>query len=413
MIAHFTLRERQTLPVGVSGGISPEQANEFARLEPALPPSLIEWVHNGIRFGPFCGVIRAGNVIVELLPKIDDREDDDSRARGTLVAMLRETSNLGVRRGGTAQLEMQRFHLLDQFIEDFCASVTTLLRTGAISVYKDQRDNLTAVRGRIDLTSNTKVNVIDSSRIYCEYSERTVDNAHNQALKGTLKVLRRFSNSSTVKGIVAALLHRFDEVTSRKIGVRDITRLTFDRLSDHWRPLFQRAEWLLRGLFPDTRSGPVDGTCLVFNMERLFEGFISSKLRRGWHGQAPNRIILQGPQLHLATTSERGAFKLRPDIALHDGEAVRRIFDAKWKRLDRKRPNLGIAPADIYQLTAYASRYSCDQVALVFPGRADVASELVGEFTLTVPSRPQVQVYAVNLFDLSRGGRLPSGMLPS
>ncbi|RVO89813.1 restriction endonuclease, partial [Sinorhizobium meliloti] len=168
-----------------------------------------------------------------------------------------------------------------------------------------------------------------------------------------------------------------------------------------------------RVLFPDTRSGPVDGTCLVFNMERLFEGFISSKLRRGWHGQAPNRIILQGPQLHLATTSERGAFKLRPDMALHDGEAVRRIFDAKWKRFDRKRPNFGIAPADIYQLTTYASRYGCDQVALVFPGQADVASELVGEFTLTVPSRPQVQVYAVNLFDLSRGGRLPSGMLPS
>ncbi|RAL97728.1 restriction endonuclease [Agrobacterium sp. MS2] len=413
MIAHFTLRERQTLPVGVSGGISPAQANEFARLEPTLPPSLIEWVHNGIRFGPFCGVIRAGNVVVELLPKIDDRDDDDSRARGTLVAMLRETSNLGVRRGGTAQLEMQRLHLLDQFIEDFCASVTTLLRTGAISVYQDQRDNLTAVRGRIDLTSNTKVNVIDRSRIYCEYSERTVDNAHNQALKGTLTLLRRFSNSSTVKGIVAALLHRLDEVTSRKIGVQDIARLSFDRLTDHWRPLFQRAEWLLRGLFPDTRSGPVDGTCLVFNMERLFEGFISSKLRRGWHGQEPNRIILQGPQLHLATTSERSAFKLRPDMALHDGEAVRRIFDAKWKRLDRKRPNFGIAPADIYQLTAYASRYDCDQVALVFPGRADIASELVGEFTLTVPSRPQVQVYAVNLFDLSRGGRLPSGMLPS
>ena len=45
------------------------------------------------------------------------------------------------------------------------------------------------------------------------------------------------------------------------------------------------------------------------------------------------------------------------------------ILDAKWKPVDSTTsdPKNGIAQDDIYQLHAYATRYGCKAVALVYP----------------------------------------------
>ena len=48
---------------------------------------------------------------------------------------------------------------------------------------------------------------------------------------------------------------------------------------------------------------------------------------------------------------------------------MRLILDAKWKRVDATTDDLkhGIQQADVYQLYAYAKRYRCSVVALVYP----------------------------------------------
>ena len=48
------------------------------------------------------------------------------------------------------------------------------------------------------------------------------------------------------------------------------------------------------------------------------------------------------------------------------------ILDAKWKRVDATTNDLEhrIQQADVYQLHAYATRYRCSTVALVYPRNA-------------------------------------------
>ena len=64
---------------------------------------------------------------------------------------------------------------------------------------------------------------------------------------------------------------------------------------------------------------------------------------------------------------------LRPDITVweadSDGSAgdINRVLDAKWKRLDPHEPQWGVDQADIYQLLAYAVRYQCTTLELVYP----------------------------------------------
>ena len=288
----FTLRERDSLQVGPTAGLTEQEAAAFARLQPALPAGALAWEHRAIRFGPFCGVLRAGEVCVELLPKIDDGLDRDESARGLLVAMLSATGTLSVSKAGAASLGQQRMHLLDIFILDFCERVHSALRAGAIARYQEQMDNLNALRGRLLLTEHLRLNAFDQTRLVCSFDERTIDNRYNRALKAVLNHLLPYSISVRTKAAVSALLHRFDGVTQASVSASYIDQLSFDRIIRRWEPVFVRAKWLLQGLFPDVRTGQVHGTCLLFNMERLFETLLGLRIlaifhRRQLSGRAP------------------------------------------------------------------------------------------------------------------------------
>ena len=52
---------------------------------------------------------------------------------------------------------------------------------------------------------------------------------------------------------------------------------------------------------------------------------------------------------------------------MREDEHTRLIMDTKWKRLDKRRTNLGVSQADLYQLYAYAQRYNCADVVLLYP----------------------------------------------
>ena len=411
----LTLRERDTLQVGTDQGLGEHEVRAFAQLQPSLPAGALIWEHRAIRFGPFCGVLRAGDVTVELLPKIDDGYDTDDTACGLLIAMLRTTGTLNVSNVGEAGLAQQTRHLLDCFILDFCVRVNLALRGGAIVHYQEYAENLNALRGRIRLTEHLRLNSFDQSRLYCGFDERTIDNPHNRALKAVLTRLVPLTASAPAKAIVTTLLHRFDEVTQTPVTPLDIDHLSFDRMIHRWEPVFERAKWLLQGLFPDVRGGEVNGSCLLFNMERLFEAFLGVKLRQAW--QTPSaghfRVVLQGPRQILAQSEKRAAFRLRPDIAVMDGDRVIRIFDAKWKRLDSRISNSGILISDVHQLTSYASRYSCDRVALVYPASAAFPAGVIDTFTLGIPNKPNLNIHAVDIRRLADGAGLQSDLCPS
>jgi 5-methylcytosine-specific restriction enzyme subunit McrC len=301
-------------------------------------------------------------------------------------------------------------HLLDLFIIDFCERVHSALRVSAIAQYH----NLNALRGRLLLTEHLRLNAFDKSRLFCSFDERTIDNCHNRVLKAVLSYLLTYSISARTKAAVAALLHRFDAVKQISVSASDIDRLPFDRMICRWEPVFANAKWLLKGLFPDVRAGHVDGTCLLFNIERLFEALLGLRIRQAWHRPAIGnyKVELQGPRKHLAESGARFEFALRPDISVWDEDGIVAIFDAKWKRLDLSLSNFGVSPADAYQLTAYASSYNCPQLVLVFPASSKCPSGLVGSFTLLVPNRPRLNVVAVDLLALTEGVSIPDELLP-
>ncbi|RWD29866.1 MAG: restriction endonuclease [Mesorhizobium sp.] len=403
----LTLRERGTVGIGPDGDLTDAEAESIARIEERLPSGAISWGHRALRFGPFCGVIQTPQVAIELLPKIERGPQAPEDMRGLLVAMLARAGELGPKRVGQADLGQQHIHLLDVFIEDFCDQVKASLRDGAIARYLERTENLSAIRGRLELTQHLRTNAFDRSRLLCRFDERSIDNAYNRALKAVLRMLHGQAMSARTRAIVASFLHRFDEVADVRIRINDINALPLDRTIRHWQPAFRNASRLLAGLFPDVRAGDASGSALLFNMERLFETVLGLRIRRECRAIAGHRLSveLQGPTVSLATSG----FQLRPDITVTHGNAVEAILDAKWKRLDTDKPNSGVPSADAYQMNTYADRYRCKRLALIYPATAECPPGCVTNFVLMTEVRPTLEVLTIDVRDLAFGSGMPVG----
>jgi 5-methylcytosine-specific restriction enzyme subunit McrC len=404
----LTFREREDVSIGPAGEISELEAEGIGKLAGRLSPGVLTWGHRSLKFGPFCGVLQTKQLAIEILPKIDYGSDSSEDMRGLLVAMLARAGEFGAKRVGDADLGQQHSHLLDVFIEDFCDQVKSALRGGAISRYSERTENLNAIRGRLELTEHLRTNAFDRSRLLCRFDERSIDNPYNQALKAVLRILLGLALSPRTRAIVAAFLHRFDEVTDRRVRARDVGALRFDRTIRHWEPVFARARWLLTGLYPDVRIGDAAGSALLFNMEKLFETVLGLRIRHACQVQAGARLTvgLQSPVKNLATAG----FQLRPDITVQSGDECVAIFDAKWKHLDLAEPNSGVSSGDAYQMNAYASRYRCKRLALVYPASRDCAPGRITEFALMTEERPVLDVVAIDVRELAFASGIPAGI---
>ncbi|WP_101341900.1 McrC family protein [Cereibacter azotoformans] len=404
----LTVREREGVSIGPTREISELEAEGIAKLASRLPPGVLTWGHRSLKFGPFCGVLKTEQLAIEILPKIDHGNDSSEDMRGLLVAMLARVGELGSKRVGEAGLGQQHSHLLDVFIEDFCSQVKSALRGGAIARYSERTENLNAIRGRLELTVHLRTNAFDRSHLLCRFDERSIDNPYNQALKAVLRILLGLALSPRTRAMVAAFLHRFDEVTDRRVRARDVGALRFDRTIRHWEPVFARARWLLTGLYPDVRIGDAAGSALLFNMEKLFETVLGLRIRHACQVQAGARLTvgLQSPVKNLATAG----FQLRPDITVQSGDECVAIFDAKWKRLDLAEPNSGVSSGDAYQMNAYASRYRCKRLALVYPASRDCPPGRITEFVLMTEERPVLDVVAIDVRELAFGSGIPAGI---
>lgn len=404
----LTFREREGVSIGPAGEISELEAEGIEKLAGRLPAGALAWGHRSLRFGPFCGVLQTEQLAIEILPKIDNGSDSSEDMRGLLVAMLARAGELGSKRVGDAGLGQQHSHLMDVFIEDFCGQVKSALRGGAIARYSERTENLNAIRGRIELTEHLRTNAFDHSHLLCRFDERSIDNPYNQALKAVLRILHGFALGARTRAMVAAFLHRFNEVSDRRVTVRDVGALRFDRTTRHWEPVFARSHWLLSGLYPDVRTGDAAGSALLFNMEKLFETVLRLRIRHACQTQDGARLAvgLQSPVKNLAASS----FQLRPDITIQRDNETVAILDAKWKRLDLTEPNSGVSSGDAYQMNAYASRYRCKRLALVYPASEDCPPGKITEFVLMTGDRPMLEVVAVDVRELAFGSGIPAGM---
>jgi len=368
--------EHSSLPViaervAVQPALGIHHARLLEKLAPNLPAGAFSWGHQSVRFAQFCGVIQLDDLTLEILPKIHGKETQPESCRAALIQMLHSARVIRTYKGAQAGINTQHINLLDIFIQHFCQDLHSQILQGKLRDYVEQEENLSVMRGRLIIPQHIRHNIVHKERLYCRFDEFSEDMLMNQILRFTLLLLLPWTRFSKTKKQLNELLMHFDGVSDAPITLQSFNLLKKDRINQRFQPVLEQCRLFIAAIKPDVLAGSTPLFSLLFDMNRLFEAWVAEKLKpwahqQGWH------LRTQGPRKYLAMRNgDSPQFQLRPDIALVDDNGVPQLIaDTKWKLLNESDRKLGVSSSDMYQLYAYAGRYECPRLQLIYPAQA-------------------------------------------
>lgn len=369
----------------------------LANLEKVLPAGAFQRGHQSIKWKQFCGVVQLQDVTLEILPKIYGKESDPGSSRQALIRMLQKARLLPNHKIGQANINVQKHTLLDVFIFHFCDELQQQLIQGKMREYVSHESNLPVIRGRLLLDQQVKVNLVNKERLYCRFDELSEDVLLNKILRFTLKLILPLCRSNLARQRVSDLFMAFDKISDEAINVDSFQQLNLNRNNMRYSSLIEQCRLFVQGLHPDVLAGGAKAYSLLFDMNRLFETWVASIIRKPANAQGL-RLKEQGPRKYLAyrTDADRNVFQMKPDIALlnYNNEVVF-IGETKWKLLNIEEIKLGISQPDLYQVIAYANKYMIKRITIYYPAQKGLQDEY--NFSIQASHSCEVNVIPVNI----------------
>lgn len=393
------IREWETLPIG-PGGITADEADALHRAAHSAANRLklqhfavLERGYNCLRARQVCGVLIAGGVHLEILPKL---EDSSGNLRKTLVRMLACAYDLPIAEGQMAALGVQDHSLLDTFMHLFLTRLSEQTKQGLMRHYVATEDVLPLLRGRLDLRQQLHRRPGNPSKIHCRFEELSEDTPLNQVFKACLNQLRLVVRSNRSRRLLDQLATRFATIPASTSPLK--TSIHWNRMNNRFRPAYDLAIILLNALSQSTTTGNSSGIALLFAMNDLFERYIGRTLQRALPAGS---VSLQDKTHHLLTGKK---FVLKPDIVITSNNGPI-ILDTKWKDLDWDSNQPNIKSSDLYQLAAYAAAYKSQRVILIYPADRPAPAPTTWSYDAT---SVEVIICQVNLVDVDPIGGLAS-----
>ncbi|MEQ8591927.1 MAG: restriction endonuclease [Marinovum algicola] len=340
---------------------------------------ILEFRRNDLRVRGVVGVIAAPGCQLEVLPKIEalgEQEADAATLRRRLVHMLSLTRDLRIEALTSAELGWQKDTLLEILIRIFCQKMMDAVRQGMPRRYIGQEEDLAALRGRLDVTRQFSTLAAAPQRLACQYHELSADIALNQVMKAAIRKLSGLATASDTQRSLRELSFAYADISDIPVSALRWDQIVLDRSSQRWGDLLALAQLLLGERYQTTSTGVTQGHALLFEMNVLFEAYVSRLARRALAGSRL-RVRSQGGRKACLYEESKGLFQTRPDILVTEEAEVRVIIDTKWKRIAPQidDPKQGINQGDVYQLMAYAQLYDCPRVVLLYPHHARLGSE--------------------------------------
>lgn len=307
------------------------------------------------------GRVQVGRLTITILPKLAERPLLELLAYAHDFGGLRPTDPVAFP-GGTL--------LQDVLAEQLRRDVQKIVDRGLHRDYRRVEVELSAPRGRVDVTALAKRMPLIRPSLPCVTHVRCVDHPLNQLLLAGLRLAARIVVQEPLRVRLRELGARLAEEVStvpleRALMVR--ARSALHRLVDHYRPALQIIELLYAGcgLDLETRPASVVVTGFLFDMNRFFQALVLRILQEGRsdftvdHERPLRRAYRWAPP----SLPGRRRPTPRPDITVtHRGQ--RYLLDAKYRDL-----SVGPLPREIlYQLTMYAaSQGPGGAAAMIYP----------------------------------------------
>lgn len=378
-----TLREWQRIGYGDDDTTIPQAAADRIAAVAARSTfagrggeGVLEHGRKGLRARGVVGVIVAQGCQLEILPKIEglgEREASDDALRRRLIHMLAVVHDLRIDAGSLAQLGWQKDTILELLIRLFCTRLMETVRTGLPRRYLDHADDLPALRGRLDVTRQFSRHAVTPHRLACRYDELSSDIPLNQVMRAAVTRLQHVAQAPDNQRILRELGFAYADVSDVSIPALRWDQITLDRTNQRWSELLSFARLLLTDRHQQTTAGVIDGHALLFEMNALFEQYVTRLVTRAL-ASSGYRVAAQGGHRDCLFDGGTGRFRTKPDLIIRHGDRTVLVIDTKWKRMVPRidDPKQGVSQADVYQLMAYSQLYRCPNVMLLYPHHGDL-----------------------------------------
>jgi 5-methylcytosine-specific restriction enzyme subunit McrC len=232
--------------------------------------------------------------------------------------------------------------------------------------YVTVEDRAAVLRGRLRVADQIARWPAMPIPLEITYDDHTADIPENRMVRGAADLLLRFPRVPV--GARKRLLRvrtTLEDVTPASPDPR-IRAPKITRLNRHYGAVLALAQLILRGSSITTHEGEISSVSFVFDMNQVFEDFLSIALREALERRG-GKVELQHRRTHLDTNGE---IQLIPDITWWRGGRCLAVIDAKYKPVDDKRfPN-----ADAYQMLAYCIGLRLPGGYLVYAKARDAVS---------------------------------------
>ena len=239
----------------------------------------------------------------------------------------------------------------------FAQRTDAALARGILQGYVRVEDALPTLKGRLRTGAQIQRRFgfpVPAEVVFDDYTTDIVENRILRAAADRLLRLPRVP-ARAVPTLRRAMV-KLNGVTGLTAGVvPDFPLIT--RLNRRYEPALRLGHLVLRGASIRFSTGTVDAVGFCFNMNTVFEDFVSAVLQDELQRYG-GRVRLQwSDQL-----DEAGRIVIRPDITWWSGTRCIAAADAKYKSLEiADLPN-----ADVYQVAAYCTAFGLDTGHLIY-----------------------------------------------
>ena len=351
-----------------------------------------------LRLDNYVGVIETPcGTRIEILPKTTDSGDDAPSARRLLRKILARCLDLPTRETSPTDIQTFDAPLTEWVMRQFLQTLDALVKRGVRFDYHAVREEQRFLRGRLDAPRQLRQPPGRGHLFQIEHDVFDADRPENRLLCSALDRVCRLTRDAGNWRLAHELATFLAPVPRSGNPAEDFRRWRSDRLLAHYRPARPWCALILGEQTPLSILGEWHGSSLLFPMEKVFERYVETCLRKTLPRDATLRR--QASNKYLCVHDSQNWFQLKPDFLIKQGEQTW-VLDTKWKLLDQTlggtKEKYGLSQSDFYQLFAYGHRYlpAAGQMLLIYPKTAQFQQPLP-VFTYS----PQLQLWVVP-FDL-------------
>ena len=247
----------------------------------------------------------------------------------------------------------------DLFAEILIRGVSYQIKQGLYKTYVNKGDNLSVIRGRIDILKTYTIQRTNPFHAYCNYDELTENNPYNQVVKTTLHFLLKCTNvDENRKNSIRNLLHFFDTIDLVNLKTISFEHFNYDHNNQNYQMLLNICHLIFENMLMTTKGGNYKLRSLSdFQMSRLFEKFVLEYYKKH-HPETKASAAQIGWNIVEEATDTSVLPIMQSDVLLSLGQRTL-IIDTKYysKIMQEQYGKETLRNNHLYQIRTYVDEY--------------------------------------------------------